>query len=974
MMKRVMMPWMTVAVVTLGVYTGLPQTAPAERHFVSPRHSQVSMKGGWYPELQGWGRDKRYHWVSETKGESITFTFEGTSVALVTRTGARTVWIHATHTNSLSRLGNFAVRLDGKPLKPVSLAGSDTAAHPERSVPAELPLAAGLENTRHLLELVNDGGGDVDVAGFVVDRAQAGTEPDFSRESPQLAAEVRSLPPILYVEGAPIRTVAGPALVGHSPYPDRNVWGTAIKVFDPAHPDTPPRTLFAEEDSVILDLALSPDARTIWFSMRRHKSPCWHIYRIQADGSGLTDLTDGPCHDTSPAPLPDGRIAFISTRAPLTHLVCATGPSSRVHVMDADGSHVTMLSSNTLADYSLTVLSDGRLLYTRWEYVDWNIMSRQSLWTQYPDGRRLELFFGNLLDDPPNLLQAREVPDIPGAAVCTFAPHHGSPYGAIGIVCTKNGPEGRRGDAVRWLTPEFPSVMDYDHPWSYCWPYPLGGGRYLCSYGGGGAQRYRLTLIDEAGNRATVYDPGKTGAFCATPFVNYPPPKTLAPFVPEQVKRVSVPAAPPGQPVAEEVGVGYLYVSDVMRGYAEGVARDDVKAVRIMEQLPKTVELGGLRAYDQSPLMGMGTYYAKRIWGYAPVEKDGSAYFEVPALKEIYLQLVDGEGREILRMTSALNMMPGERRGCVGCHEGRTTASGPFSGEASRRDPTPLTPPDAPRAGVMDYMRDIQPIWNSRCVRCHGGTAPAKGLSLEDGRTRFFCRSYDGLNERASSDRTSYISYGGAPGAAKEKPLIHSILLNYGFADVLRPRQTGSFASRLPMYLEASHCGSVLTPEEKRRVYEWIDAMVPYYSTTDCAHLLARGKRDRWGMPDTDKIAPWAVKYQQFFARSCASCHGQLSPERVGIAGDRRWEWVDLTRPEISPALVAHLAKACGGRGLEANGKFAFAGRYDPLWLELLALLREGAAFSAKTPEPDEAGFLPRSRGRLEYVNTLIGK
>ena len=113
MMKRVMMPWMTVAVVTLGVYTGLPQTAPAERHFVSPRHSQVSMKGEWYPELQGWGRDKRYHWVSETKGESITFTFEGTSVALVTRTGARTVWIHATHTNSLSRLGNFAVRLDG---------------------------------------------------------------------------------------------------------------------------------------------------------------------------------------------------------------------------------------------------------------------------------------------------------------------------------------------------------------------------------------------------------------------------------------------------------------------------------------------------------------------------------------------------------------------------------------------------------------------------------------------------------------------------------------------------------------------------------------------------------------------------------------------------------------------------------------------------------------------------------------------
>ena len=247
---------------------------------------------------------------------------------------------------------------------------------------------------------------------------------------------------------------------------------------------------------------------------------------------------------------------------------------------------------------------------------------------------------------------------------------------------------------MRWLTQEYPSIMDFNHVWSYCWPYPLGGGRYLCSYSGG-AHSYRISLIDEQGRRATVYTPKATGAFCATPLRPRKPPKVIADFKPEKVKSVVVPAAPPGQPEDETVQVGYLYVTDVMRGYAEGVSRKDVKAVRIMEQLPKTVELSGLRAYDQSPLMSVGTYYAKRIWGYAPVEQDGSAYFEVPALKEIYLQLVDGEGREILRMTSALNVMPGERRGCAGCHEGRMTASGPFSGTASRRAPTPLAPPDA---------------------------------------------------------------------------------------------------------------------------------------------------------------------------------------------------------------------------------------------------------------------------------------
>ena len=244
-------------------------------------------------------------------------------------------------------------------------------------------------------------------------------------------------------------------------------------------------------------------------------------------------------------------------------------------------------------------------------------------------------------------------------------------------------------------------------------------------------------------------------------------------------------------------------------------------------------------------------------------------------MKEIYLQLVDGEGRELLRMTSALNIMPGESRSCAGCHESRMTASGSFTGRASRRPPTPLAPPEGLRAGVIDYMRAVQPVWNGHCVRCHGGADPSGGLSLEDGRTRFFCRSYDGLN--------------------------------------------------------------------------------------------ARGKRDRWGEPDSERLAPWAVKYARTFARSCASCHGAFTPDRVSKYGDRRWEWVDLTRPDASPALVAHLPNSAGGRGLPANGKFSFSGRDDPRWKELRELFRAGAAFAAQTPEPDEAGFVPRSRGRLEY-------
>ena len=91
--------------------------------FVSPRHSQVEMKGNWYPEIQRAGKATRCHWMSGAAGESVTLRFEGTSVAVSTRTGARVTWKNVTHTNSLARLGRFAVRLDGRPLAPISLAG-----------------------------------------------------------------------------------------------------------------------------------------------------------------------------------------------------------------------------------------------------------------------------------------------------------------------------------------------------------------------------------------------------------------------------------------------------------------------------------------------------------------------------------------------------------------------------------------------------------------------------------------------------------------------------------------------------------------------------------------------------------------------------------------------------------------------------------------------------------------------------------
>ena len=157
-----------------------------------------------------------------------------------------------------------------------------------------------------------------------------------------------------------------------------------------------------------------------------------------------------------------------------------------------------------------------------------------------------------------------------------------------------------------------------------------------------------------------------------------------------------------------------------------------------------------------------------------------------------------------------------------------------------------------------------------------------------------------------------------------------------------------------------------MSADDRRIVYEWIDAMVPYYPTADYAHLQAKSNRDKWGLPDEKGFKPWFTKrYLPLYTNSCASCHGEI--RHNGYEWQGHWGWIDLTKPEWSPALVAHLPKEAGGRGLPARGKFQLKGKEDPLYVEMLDIFREAAAEAAKTPEADMDGFVPRSVGKGEF-------
>ena len=894
-----------------------------------------------------------YAWSSAVVGDSVEFAFEGTSVGFLYRPGARYgVWglVHRDEARPSGRLEAF---VDG-----TSVGIYDTMTGDRADVAQNLP------DGRHVLRLVNRGrdgqSARVVLRGFVADRPQPAPI-DYSKEDPALAAEVGQLLPVVFFTGSPLKSGAIPNAVWQS-LPYDGTWGCSIRIWRPGQGV---ETIFAETNSILYDLSLSFDAKKMLFTMRRNRARTWQIYEMDVDGRNLRPLTNTPdAHNASPIYLADGRIAFVSTRTPGYHTVCQSGPCTHLHVMDADGGNVCRLSSNTLSDFNLFPLSDGRILYSRWSYVDWNLTYRQSLWTQYPDGRQMSLWFGNQSVDPASFVQAQEFPDGSGV-VCTFAPHHNSVYGAIGSLSAQNGPEGDGPDAVKLWTPEYPCIYDRCNFWSWCWPSPVNANRVLASRGNETMKRFKIMLLADDGRRATVYEDPSTSCFRALPLVARRKPREIAPFVDPQPKTYAVEAAPPGQPERETVGVGRIIISDVYRGLDGKVPKGTVTHVRVMEQLPKTVNRSWNGVLDQGPLLGASSYYAKRIWSYAPVAPDGSAHFEAPALKEIYLQLVDAEGREIRRMTDAINLMPGETQSCTGCHEGRRTAAMPLATSAARRAPSPITPPAWGNAGVLDYVKVVQPVWDRNCVRCHSGPTPPKGLSLAGGYTRFFNMSYDNLVLRSKSDAQSRAYF---TGRSSVKPLVQGLHLLWGITEPYEIKESGSFASRLPDYLKKEHCGVDVSAADRRIVHEWIDAQIPYYATSDHAHVGGKSGRDKWGEADGPELKAWFTKrFLPLHDQTCAKCHGSINLKaNLTNAIEPQWWWFDLSRPEWSPALNAHLPKAAGGRGVAAE-KFAFTGKDDPRWKELESIAREAAVEAQKTPEADMPGFVPRSRGRCEY-------
>ncbi|MBP8132040.1 MAG: PD40 domain-containing protein [Candidatus Hydrogenedentes bacterium] len=574
--------------------------------------------------------------------------------------------------------------------------------------------------------------------------------------------------------------------------------GGALKVLEIASGRV--TTLLEAPDGIIRDPDVSFDGQRILFSMRRNREDDYHIYEINADGTDLRQLTRAAgVTDIDPLYLPDGRIAFSSTRQP-KYCMCNRHIMANLFRMDGDGANIHQIGKSTLFEGHGALLPDGRILYYRWEYVDRNFGDAQGLWTVHPDGTGHAVYWGNNTNSPGAVFDARP---IPGAdqTLCIFGSCHDRPWGALAIIDRRLGLDGRAPVARTWPESaiDLVGIGDFD-TYKQVTPryedaYPLTDSLFLCAREAGDGELMGIFAVHRDG-RETLVHVEPPGCYDPIPLA----PRTPPTLIPDRRDFASP--------------TGAFYVADVYRGtHMAGVGRGAVKYLRVVESPEKRFfvpeqQWGGQG--QQNPAMNWHDFNNKRILGTVPVEEDGSAYFDVPAETFVYFQLLDANGMMVQSMRSGTIIQPGETQGCTGCHENRLTAPPPGNASplALRRAPSTMNGwHGEPR--LFSYAAEVQPVFDKHCAACHDfGTDGGERLILAGDKTFVFNASYEELWRR------KYIS---VPGA--------------GPAETQQANSWGSHASKIVQTIRAGHHDVQLSPEEFDRIVTWIDLNAPYYPT-----------------------------------------------------------------------------------------------------------------------------------------------
>ncbi len=729
--------------------------------------------------------------------------------------------------------------------------------------------------------------------------------------------------------------------------------GGAMKTLDVT--DGTVTTILELPDGVGRDSEVHFDGEKILFSMRRNIEDDYHLYEINTDGTALTQLTSGSrLSDIQPVYMPDGKVIFSSTREP-KYIPCQRHLMANLFTMNADGSNIRQIGHNTQFEGHSSLTPDGRILYTRWEYVDKHFASAYGLWTKNPDGTDPCLYYGGYAWQPSAVIDARIIPGT-DQFVCIYTSVHNLPFGAMVVADRKRGLDGMEPILRSWPADISRYMAHWDKvdriggeidsfkrlPVRYEDPYPLSEKYFLCSRAVGPMQgnldphTMGLFLVDVFGNELLLHVEAP-GCFDPMPIA----PRARPPAIPARIDMM----APEGT----------FYIQDVYAGqWMDRAPRGSAKYLRIVEAPPKkTFPPRGIG--DWTPSLSVDSHHPvavnwdhynnKRILGTVPVERDGSAHFNVPAGRFVYFQLLDENGMMIHSMRSGTAVQPGERVGCIGCHESRLSAvpeqeqeeRGPL---ALRRPPSRLEPwYGAPRN--FSYTVEVQPVWDKHCVSCHDYGKEAAELNLSGDRGPAFNVSYTMLRSRSPS-----VWFSPRPG--EQKPLISAV--GAGPIQEIPPYSWGSHRSRLVEILRQGHYDVKLEKQDFDRIVTWIDLNTPYYpshATYYRTHTFGRCPLDHGQLTRLGQLIPTGPRGSKYHWTSVDSYNPRELTHLVMTCGSP----INFTRPEHSLCLKA------------------FDDKGDPGYADALAIIRSGKEMLDKHPRLDMPGFraCQADQERLDY-------
>ncbi|HEY7890532.1 MAG TPA: hypothetical protein VIC29_20090 [Steroidobacteraceae bacterium] len=520
----------------------------------------------------------------------------------------------------------------------------------------------------------------------------------------------------------------------------------------PAAPETNITASMRKGDPYdVKDVDVSPDGTKVAFAMRGPltanmnpaKAPSWRIYEYTISTHTLAPMIDPTAdtapdtvNDVSPHYLPDGSIAFSSTRQRNSQAILInegkpefiaedesrTEPIFDLHVISPDRSKIDQISFNQSHDRDATVLASGRILFTRWNHAPGK--DQMDLYTINPDGTDLELYYGaqsHMTGTTGSIIEFSHPREMEGGGILAIAREYtGVDFGGqLEIIDgnhyventqpllasrTLTGPAQRPGTPNQVSTLPGPSAGGR---FNSAWPLWDGTGRILISWS-------ECRLLDSAQNPPTIV-PCTTQALqdpnakAAPPLYSLwmfdPAQNTFTPVIQptEGVMVTDVAAAQPrttpkiippitSDPELQGEGVGEIDIRSVydfdgvdtapggIAALSDGKTPASDRPARFI-RLVKAVSIPDRTVINLAREAFGASDYMREIMGYAPIEPDGSVRIKVPADVAFEISILDANGRHVAAFpdhSDWLQVRAGEVLTCNGCHTPPTPAK-PYS-------------------------------------------------------------------------------------------------------------------------------------------------------------------------------------------------------------------------------------------------------------------------------------------------------